>query len=181
MSEPFLGQLALFPYNFVPKGWVVCDGSRLQISSNQALFSLLGTTFGGNGTTTFGLPDLRGRVANGQGTGPGLSPYVMGHQAGAQTVALTTAQLAGHSHDVRASPTAATTANPTNNPLAEAVIPGRSPVPVNIYAGTTAGTATTLAPEAIASSGGGQAHNNEQPSLVLEWCIALQGVFPSRG
>lgn len=177
---PFLGQLALFPYNFAPKGWAVCDGSLIPIQTNSALFALLGTYYGGDGVKTFGLPDLRGRVPNSQGTMPGGSTYAIGEKAGTPTVSLSSSQAGSHTHAMPALASAATTGNPTNALLAAAVQPGRVPVPINLYASPTAGAATTLAPQAIRPAGGNAAHNNQQPSLVLEWCIATQGIFPPR-
>lgn len=178
MSDPFVGQLALFPYNRIPRGWALCNGALLSISANSTLFSLLGVQFGGNGTSNFALPDLRGRVPNGQGQGPGLSPYTIGQKAGCPGVTLTSPQMGGHTHGVPAMAVTATTANPSSAPLAQPVIPGRVPTPVNLY--TNTGTAMTLAPQAIAPNAGGQPHNNQQPTLVLEWCISLTGLYPSR-
>lgn len=180
MSEPFIGQLTLFPYNFVPKGWFLCDGSLLPIKTYSALFSLLLTNYGGDGTTTFGLPDLRGRVANGQGSMPSGATYPIGGTGGVENVTLSLTQMGSHSHAVPAFASAATTFNPANAPPAAASQPGRVPVPINLYAAINAGTPSTLAPQAIGLAGGNSPHNNMQPSLGLEWCIAYVGVYPSR-
>jgi microcystin-dependent protein len=181
MSEPFIGQLGLFPFNFAPRGWAMCAGQLLPISQNTALFSLLGTTYGGNGTSNFALPDLRGRVPNGQGAGPGLQPYDMGEQGGAATVTITDATSPRHSHAFSAFTNAGTGNAPVGNALpAQAGIPGRGGgVAINIYAAS--GTATTLGPgQLTAAQGGNQGHNNLQPSLALNWCIAVQGIYPQR-
>ncbi len=175
----FLGQLALFPFNFAPVGWAMCQGQLLPISQNTALFSLLGTYYGGNGTTTFQLPDLQGRVALGQGAAPGLQPYTLGEIGGMQAVTLTTAQMPAHTHALEAYASLATTPTATGARLAEGNGGGgRGGFTVNSYA--TGGTATTLAPAQIAQAGGGLPHNTLQPYLALTWCIALQGIYPSR-
>jgi len=178
MSEPFLGQLALFPYNFAPANWLACEGQLLPISQNTALFSLLGTYYGGDGRTNFALPDLRGRVPNGMGHGPGLSDYPIGGMGGVPAVTLLSTQLAAHSHAFPAFASAATTSNPTGAQLAEAGITGRGATPINLY--TAGGTSTPLANNQLQPTGQNGAHNNEQPSLVLTWCIAVAGIFPSR-
>ncbi len=178
--QPFLGQITLFPYDFAPMGWAFCQGQLLPISQNTALFALLGTQFGGDGTRTFALPDLRGRVANGQGQGPGLSPYSVGEMQGTEQVALTAATTPSHTHGFTALATAATTNAPAGALPAEAHGTGRGGgFAVNTYAPPGAGV--TLAPGQVApATGGGRAHNNLQPYLTLNWCIALQGIFPSR-
>lgn len=178
MSEPFVGQLALFPYNFAPVNWVACQGQLLPIAQHTALFSLLGTYYGGNGTTNFALPDMQGRLPNGQGQGPGLSDYPIGGNGGAPTVILQSAQLAAHSHPFPAFASAATTSNPAGAQLAEAGITGRGTTPINLY--TAGGTSTPLANNQLQSTGQNGAHNNGQPSLVLTWCISLTGIYPAR-
>lgn len=179
MSQPFLGQITLYPYNFAPLGWALCEGQLLPISQYTALFSLLGTQFGGDGRTNFGLPDLRGRVAIGQGQGPGLSSYAMGEVFGTEAVALTTATSPFHSHAFPAVAGAATTNAPAGALPAEGHLSGRGAVAVNAYAAP--GPAVNLAAgQVAAASSAGVAHNNLQPYLTLNWCIALQGVFPSR-
>jgi len=178
--QPFLGQITLFPYNFAPNGWAFCQGQLLPISQNTALFSLLGTQFGGDGRSTFALPDLRGRVANGQGQGPGLSPYIVGEMQGAEHVALLAATTPSHTHAFFAFAASATTNQPNGALPAEAHGSGRGGAfAVNTYAPPAA--AVHLAAGQVAPvAGGGIPHNNLQPYLTLNWCIALQGIFPSR-
>ena len=177
--NPFLGQIALFPYNFAPMGWALCQGQLLPISQNTALFALLGTQFGGNGTSNFQLPDLRGRAPIGQGQGPGLSSYPIGSQQGQENVGLVTATVPAHSHAFPAFASTATTNAPNGALPAEGEGGGRGGFKVNAYAAP--GAAATLASGQVAPvSSGGSPHNNLQPYLTLTWCIALQGVFPSR-
>ena len=170
MSEPFLGEIKMFSFGFPPKGWAECNGQLLPISQNQALFALLGTTFGGNGTTSFALPDLRGRMANHQGTGAGLTDRVIGEVGGAETVILTAAQLANHSHPLVANSGPATTRHPAGNFLA-------TPGPP-IYAATA--NETELNAHAIGQTGSDRPVDILSPFLILNFCIALQGVFPSQ-
>ncbi len=166
--EPFLGQIQPFGFNFAPRGWTRCDGQLLPISQNTALFALLGTTYGGDGRTTFGLPDLRGRAALHFGQGPGLSSYNIGQKGGAETVTLSTNQMPSHNHSLNAVAEPASTAKPEGNLLAAALTYDVAP-PDAVMAGVS-----------IGSTGGGAAHNNIQPFLVINWCIALVGIFPSR-
>ena len=168
MSEPFIGEIRAFGFNFAPRGWAFCQGQLLAISANSALFSLLGTTYGGDGRTTFGLPDLRGRVAIGQGTGPGLSARLMGQKAGVESVTLNTNQIPSHRHALLASSESADSNKPEDNEL------GAS----QIYHSPT--TDSTLAASSIGLTGGGQPHENMEPFLVINYSIALTGVFPSR-
>ena len=172
MSEPFLGQIITTGFNFAPRGYANCDGQMLPIAQNSALFALLGTQFGGNGTTNFRLPDLRGRVPIHQGQGQGLSSRVMGESAGEEAHTLTTNEMPMHSHAINASSSVGDHASPAGNVLAQSSTRG-----TNNYA-TTANA--TLAPSAVVTSGGGQAHNNMQPYLVVNYAIALTGIFPSR-
>ena len=176
MSEPFLGQIEAFAFNFPPKGWAFCAGQILPINQNQALFSLLGTTFGGNGMTTFALPDLRGRIANGSGQGPGLQPYNLGQAGGEEAHTLTAAETPSHSHSVSAVNNG--TAGGTNVPGAGVTLGSgyaASGAAVNIY--STDAPTVAMTP---VSPAGGQPHENRMPFLALNYCIALQGVFPSR-
>jgi len=166
---PWIGEIGLFAFNFAPKGWIICAGQQLAIQQNQALFSLLGTTYGGNGVTTFGLPDLRGRsiVSSGQSTTG--SVYPVGMVTGTETVTVIPNQLPMHNHLFTAA-TTSSTADPTGA----------------LYAATGAvqfaPTATgQLAPDAVAQAGSTQPHPNQPPYLVLNYCIATQGIFPSRG
>ena len=160
----------LVPYDFAPRGWAFCSGQILAISQNTALFSLLGTTYGGNGTTTFALPDLRGRCAISSGTGPGLSNYSLGEVTGTENITLIANQLPPHGHTVGAVDDDSTTVTPTNALPANIAAKGYSKAAAN----------TTMNPAMIGGGGGNQPHNNLQPLLVLNYCIALQGVFPSR-
>jgi microcystin-dependent protein len=179
MANPFLGQITLFPFNFAPVGWALCEGQLLPISQYTALFSLLGVQFGGNGTSNFALPDLRGRAPMGQGQGPGLSPYSVGDEQGVEQVTLTTSTVPAHSHSFPAFAAAATTNAPNGALPAEGQSGGRGGGAVNTY--TAPGAAVSLAAgQAAPVTVGGAAHNNLQPYLTLNWCIALQGVFPAR-
>jgi len=175
MSDPFIAEIKMFAGNFAPKNYAFCSGQILTIAQNTALFSLVGTTYGGNGTTTFGLPDLRGRGAIQQGQGPGLTQYVLGQQAGTETVTLSTAQLPQHSHTPQASSAAGNSANPSGNTWA-ASVGGRTPPP--LYSNTAPNT--LMSANALASNGGGLPHENRQPYLVVNYIIALSGIFPSR-
>lgn len=178
MDTPFIGQVVLFAGNFAPRGWAFCEGQLLSISQNTALFSILGTTYGGNGQTNFALPDLRGRVAVGQGQGPGLSTWVLGEQQGAENVTLISTEMPAHSHLVQVSAGDADTGTASNNFLANANAQfGADQIPVNTYNG---GTGATLAVNTIGPAGGSQPHQNLQPSLCINYIICLQGIFPSR-
>jgi microcystin-dependent protein len=171
MDEPFLGYIALVAFNFAPQGWAFCNGQLLPISQNEALFSLLGTTFGGDGVTTFALPDLRGRVPIHSGQGLGLSPYVLGQLAGSESVGVNVNEMAGHTH----LPQCATASGNSTGP-GGAVWAATSGD--NLYAASTPGVA--LAAQAIGSAGGGQNHENRQPFLGVNYIIALVGIFPSQ-
>ena len=170
MSQQFLGEVRLFPYNFAPKTWVYCAGQLLPIQQNTALFSLLGTTYGGNGIQTFGLPDLRGRAFVGTGSG-----YIEGQAAGSETVSLIQSQIPLHNHSWTAMDVPADAVPPTNNYLAQPKSGGN---PVSVYG--AAANLVPLAPTTIGMAGGSQPHDNMQPYLVLAYCIALAGIFPSR-
>ena len=165
MSEPFLGQLMLVPYNFAPRGWAFCNGQLLPIDQNSALFSLLGTTYGGNGTTTFELPDLRGRVPMSSGQGPGLSSYTVGEVSGSESITLFTNQMPAHGHTIGGTNSASASSRPSGN--------------VNAAGGSYSATSDALM-QPTGNTGGSQPHSNLQPYLVLNWCIALEGIFPSR-
>ena len=176
--EPFVGQITLFPFFFAPRGWAFCQGQLLPISQNTALFSLLGTYYGGNGVSTFGLPDLRGRVPIGQGQALGGSDYVIGNAQGVEAVTLLASHSPPHSHPFPAIAAQATTNAPSGAWPAEGHGSGRGAFPVNIYAPPQ--TRVPLASGQVAPAGGGQPHNNLQPFLALNWCIALQGIYPPR-
>jgi len=185
MSEPFLGQVEIFAFNFPPKGWTTCSGQTLSIQQNQALFSLLGTTYGGNGQTTFGLPDLRGRVAIGWGQGQGLSNYDLGEVTGTEAHTLLISEMAAHNHSLNVNSTTAATSN-TDVPSTSVVLGNTAgkqsgvanPFALNLYASGAPGG--TLDPHAIGVGGGGQPHANLMPYLTMNFCIALVGIFPSR-
>jgi microcystin-dependent protein len=164
--DPFIGEIRLVPYNFAPKGWALCAGQLLPINQNQALFALLGTTYGGDGRTTFALPDLRGRVPVGAGQPAVGSDYPLGATGGQETVELTTPQLPGHSHHVNASSAAATTKSPAS----------AYPAGGGAYAGARN---ARMKAAMIGLTGGGEEHENRQPYLSLNYIIALQGIFPS--
>ena len=175
MSDPFIGEIKMVGFNFAPRGWAFCSGQILGIAQNTALFSILGTTYGGDGRTTFGLPDLRGRSPMHGGNGPGLSGRTLGQRAGVETVTLTESQIGSHSHAWQVADEQGNQTSPANNALA------RSPTGRGGYAlyGNDAATAA-MASQVVADSGGGQAHTNVQPALVVNFVIALNGIFPSR-
>lgn len=182
MSSPFLGQIQLFGFNFAPSGWLLCSGQILPIKQYAALFSLLGTFYGGDGQNTFGLPNLNGRVAMGMGQGPALTPRVMGETDGESSVTLLPSQLPAHTHSLNATSANATTGAPAGNQLATVLhASGRTKEQGLVY-GTVVGTNPTLvtALNALAPTGGNQPHNNMQPYLALNYCIAITGVFPAR-
>jgi microcystin-dependent protein len=164
MAEPFLSEIRIMSFNFAPKGWAMCNGQLLPINQNQALFSLLGTTFGGNGQTNFALPDLRGCVPIHVGNG-----NTLGQKAGTTSVTINIQQLPTHTHPLNALDTSGTLGNPKGNLLAQVA---------NAYT-AVGGNLTTLSPPTVSNVGGNQAHNNMQPFLTLTFCIALQGIFPS--
>jgi microcystin-dependent protein len=165
MAEPFLGEIRIMSFSYNPQGWAMCNGQFLPINQNQALFSLLGTTYGGNGQTTFALPDLRGQVPIHRGSG-----FTQGQKGGAQSVTVTISQLTTHTHSVNANSNAGTATIPTGNVLAKA--------PSNTYGSAT--QLVAMAPASVLNTGGSQAHLNMQPFLALTFCIALQGIFPSQ-
>ncbi|GAA6137315.1 tail fiber protein [Arenicella sp. 4NH20-0111] len=165
MSEPFLAEVRMVGFNFNPRGWAFCDGQILPINQNQSLYSLLGTTYGGDGRTSFGLPDLRGRTPLHKGDG-----YQLGQKSGAETVTLTAAEMPNHSHTLRAS----------NSPGDKRGVMGRVLASAEMYRNYEAATNTALRSGSITNAGGGQAHNNMQPYQTLSFVIALQGLFPSR-
>jgi microcystin-dependent protein len=174
MSQPFIGTIMMFAGNFAPRNWLPCEGQLLPISQYTALFSILGTTYGGNGTTTFALPDLRGRVPLHQGQGPGLSPYVLGQQGGTETVTLLYNQMPLHTHLVNADNTGNGQLTPQGNVLGNL---GRSATE-KFYSNATPNT--TMNPTMIASAGGNQPFNVLQPYLCVYFVIAINGIFPSR-
>ena len=176
MSNPFLGQICMFGGNFAPRSWALCDGQLLAISQNNALFALLGTIYGGDGRTTFGLPDLRGRLPRHQGTGPGLTPSQIGKKDGTETAGIVEAQMPSHTHQLEGTTEQADPeapgggGDPTGKVLADASITIYSAQAPDLNFDATA----------VADTGGGQDHSNLMPFLCLNFIIALQGVFPSR-
>ena len=173
MATPFVAEIRMFGGNFAPRGNAFCNGQIMAISQNTALFSLLGTTYGGNGTTTFALPDLRGRMPIGFGQGPGLSDRSLGEQSGQEAVTLLQTEIPMHSHVPMGGSAAGTTTDPSNAAWA-ASVGGRTPPP--LY--TAPGAPVVMAPAGIA--GGSQPHSNMQPYLAITFIIALSGVFPPR-
>ncbi len=171
--EEYIGAIQIFAGNFAPRGWALCEGQLLSIQQNSALFAILGTTYGGNGTTNFALPDLRGRMPIGFGTGPGLTTRQLGEKSGAEAVTLTTAQIPSHTHTYNALSGNREQPNPTGNFL------GIAPGP--FYAEMNAGdTLLPMNPASISPAGGSQPHNNMPPYLGLSFIICLQGIFPPR-
>ncbi len=175
MSDPYVGEIRMFGGTFAPLNWAFCDGSLLPISQNQALFSLLGTFYGGDGVRTFALPDLRGRVPVNMGTGPGLSNYNLGQAGGSETVTLTVQNLPAHTHAAKCATTAnvGTQSNPSGNYWST---DGGD----NTEAYNNASDSNTMAASALGQTGGSQAHNNMQPFLAVNYIIALNGIFPPR-
>jgi microcystin-dependent protein len=180
MAEPFVGEIRPFAGNYAPTPWHLCDGSLLRISEYQTLFTLIGTTYGGDGTVTFALPDLRGRLALNQGTGPGLTPRTLGESAGAESVTLLESQIPQHTHPYMASTAAATTTSPANATLAALNPSGGSARVMYTPASTTGGTNLVMDTLNIGTTGGGQAHDNMMPSLAMTYMIALYGIYPSQ-
>jgi microcystin-dependent protein len=166
MSTPFLGELKIISWNFAPKGWALCNGQFLPINQNQALFSILGTTYGGNGQTTFALPDLRGRVPIHQG-----QSWTLGQAAGEEFHTLTMSEMTQHTHVLTGTTATGDLPTPNGNLLADS--------PNQLYSNTLTNL-TTLIPASVTNTGGSQPHENRQPYLVLNIIIALQGIFPSR-
>jgi microcystin-dependent protein len=174
MADPFVAEIRIFPFNFAPKGWAFCAGQLMPISQNTALFSLLGTTYGGDGKSTFALPDMQGNAPMHPGQGPGLSLHDLGETGGSPTVSLLESEIPSHPHIMRAASDAADNNSPQNNTAAPPAGRGN-----NLY--ITANTPlSAMNPQALTPSGGDQPHNNMQPYLTLNFCIALQGVFPPR-
>ncbi|KPE49569.1 phage tail protein [Chryseobacterium indologenes] len=169
--EPYLGQIIFVPYNRVPNGWAECNGQLLPISQNAALFSLLGTTFGGNGVTNFALPDMRGRSMIGQGQGPGLSNYVVGENGGTESVTLLSSQMPAHSHTINAVTSEGNENSPAGN------LPADTKLLDKEYSSANANT--TMKASMVNPAGGSQPHENRSPFLAIRCLIALQGVYPS--
>jgi microcystin-dependent protein len=175
MADPFVAEIRIFPFNFAPNGWAWCDGQLLPLSQNTALFSLLGTTYGGNGKSNFALPDLQGNAPMFWGQGPGLSLYDLGQTGGSQTVTLLESEIPSHSHGLMAAAQIATSGVPSPS-----VGLGRSRG-MNLYQSNTTQNVVQMSPSALGPAGGSLPHNNMMPYLTFYFCIALQGVFPPRG
>jgi microcystin-dependent protein len=171
MADPFVAEIRIFPFNFAPKGWAWCDGQLLPLSQNTALFSLLGTTYGGNGKSNFALPDLQGRAPMQPGQGPGLSLHDLGETGGSETVTLLESEIPSHSHALRVFNDVGEDRTPAGEALA------RSTGGL-LYA--SAGNLTAMSDQTLPPAGGDQPHNNLMPFLTFYFCIALQGVFPPR-
>lgn len=174
MSEPFIAEIRIFAGNFAPRSWAFCDGQLLPIAQNTALFSLIGTTYGGDGRSTTALPNLQGRIPMHPGRGPGLTSRRLGQRGGVEMVSLTEAQMPNHTHTLRASDKRAGSGAAVNNTLAE-------PRDGLLYQSNTSANLQSMSSQALPNTGGSQAHNNLQPFLVMNFIIALQGLYPSRG
>lgn len=172
MADPFVAEIRIFPFNFAPRGWAWCDGQLLPLSQNTALFSLLGTTYGGNGKSNFALPDLQGRAPMHPGQGPGLSLHDLGETGGSETVTLLESEIPLHAHQLRADVLDLADTNAISGNASLALSSGGT-----LYQDIPNATA---APESLAPAGGDQPHNNLMPYLTFYFCIALQGVFPPR-
>ncbi|MBI3893265.1 MAG: phage tail protein [Candidatus Wallbacteria bacterium] len=175
MAEPFVGEIRLFSFDFAPQGWARCDGATLQVQQNQALFSLIGKMFGGNGVKTFMLPDLRGRVP--AGTLP--TSTLVGQALGAESVPLIASQTPGHTHAMQGTSSNGTQRFPASTPMLANAVVAPSSTPLMLYA-QPGSTVVPMAPSAVSQTGGGQGHSNVQPSLALNFCIALTGIYPPR-
>ena len=174
MSDPFVAEIRIFPFNFAPTGWAWCDGQLLPLSQNTALFSLLGTFYGGDGESSFALPDLQGRAPMHPGQGPGLSLHDLGETGGSETVTLLESEIPSHSHSLRANPQLGDSPSPAPNAVLA------RPGTLNAFQTTTNSNLAPMAPQALPPAGGDQPHNNMQPYLTFYFCIALQGAFPPR-
>jgi microcystin-dependent protein len=172
MADPFVAEIRIFPFNFPPKGWAWCDGQLLPLSQNTALFSLLGTTYGGNGKSNFALPDLRGKAAMQPGQGPGLSLHDLGETGGSETVTLLESEIPSHSHAMRGS------IDDADLQIPQSFTTMAKSGGQNMYSGTA--TPVSMDGNALAPAGGDAPHNNMMPYLTFHFCIALQGVFPPR-
>jgi microcystin-dependent protein len=173
MADPFVAEIRIFPFNFAPRGWAWCDGQLLPLSQNTALFSLLGTTYGGDGKSNFALPDLQGRAPMHPGQGPGLSLHDLGETGGSETVSLLESEIPSHAHAWNAKNSDGTSQSPVANQMAGGI--------GGIAQYAVPGAIVSLSDQMLAPAGGDQPHNNLQPYLTFYFCIALQGVFPPRG
>lgn len=175
MSQPFIGEIRMFGFSRTPNGWQRCDGTLLAISENDALFSLIGTTYGGDGQTTFGVPDLRGRLPIHQGQGSGLSNYTIGQKAGSEQVTVLSTQMPAHTHTLVASTGAASTVTP-----GASLLPGSVSGESFYVTDITGATPLPMSPQSTSTAGGSQPHENCMPTLTVQYCIAIYGIYPSR-
>jgi microcystin-dependent protein len=179
MADPFVAEIRIFPFNFAPKGWAFCNGQLLPLSQNTALFSLLGTTYGGDGKSNFALPNMQGSAPMAPGQGSGLTQRYLGESDGSNTVTLLMSEIPNHNHTFNCLTTDGTTAASSNNQLGRAFKGSlQGSVSVNMY--STNQPNTNMAPSELAVTGGNQPHNNMMPYLTLNFCIAMQGVYPPR-
>lgn len=173
MADPFVAEIRIFPFNFPPRGWAFCDGQLLPLSQNTALFSLLGTTYGGNGKSNFALPNMQGNAPMHPGQGPGLSLHDLGEMGGSATVSLLESEIPSHSHALMSLPAPGNQPTPSGNTFAR--VTGATP-----YLPPAGAPLVSLSGNALSPAGGDQPHNNMMPYLTLNFCIAMQGVFPPR-
>jgi microcystin-dependent protein len=173
MSDQFLAEIRIFPFNFPPTGWAFCDGQLMPISQNTALFALLGTTYGGDGKSTFALPDMQGNAPMQPGQGQGLSLRDLGEMSGVESITLLQSEIPVHTHQLLANNTVANSKTPSPNVVLARTVNGTAYEPAG-------GAQVNMAPQALSLAGGGLPHNNMQPYLTLNFCIALQGIFPQR-
>ncbi|KOR43920.1 phage tail protein [Xanthomonas oryzae] len=174
MSTPFIGEIRMFGFGRTPQGWQACDGTLLQIADYEPLYVLLGTAYGGNGTSTFAVPDLRGRLPIHQGQGPGLSNYVLAQSAGTETVTLTDLQMPTHTHTAQATTAAATAPAPAG------LVPGAVNGSVFYASDVTGASVVAMSGQSCSYAGGNQAHDNTMPTLTVQYCIATIGIFPQQ-
>ena len=175
MSQPFVGEIRMFGFGRTPNGWQACDGSLLSIAEYEVLFTLIGTTYGGDGQSTFAVPDLRGRLPIHQGQGPGLSSYVIGQVSGTETVTLIQTQMPAHTHTAVATTSAATAATPGNT-----LLPGTVSGDTFYATDLTGATSIGMAAQTLGQAGGSQPHDNTMPTLTVQYCIAWAGIYPSQ-
>lgn len=181
MGDPFIGEVRLFGFDFAPRGWAACNGQLLPIAQNQALYALIGAQFGGDSRTNFNLPNLQGRVALGAGAGTGLTPRNQGVAVGTDSVAINVNQMPWHTHTLNAQGSNATSTSPAALSLAKGGKgSGKNFTPWNTYVAGPASSSVPLKNTTVSIAGGNQAHENRQPAQVLNYCIAVNGLFPSR-
>jgi microcystin-dependent protein len=178
MSENFIGEIRMFGGNYAPRDWAFCNGQMMSIAQYSALFALIGTTYGGDGITTFALPNLQSRLAVGEGSGPGLTPRQIGQTGGSDTVTLSQAQMPAHNHMVVATTAEGNLTGPGGTAVLAA--PAGTGSYIYVVPGATPITSVALSPSSVGTAGGNQAHDNHMPSLCVTFIIALSGIFPSR-